>query len=142
VISLRLDVSRRCPKCNKIADFFDPILTLNSNRYHLSFSSARFPQARNMKCGKYYYYLSRRIRVFPPIFHRSFLPLKYGCQATLLIYFHGSASVLYKLLYRPLLFSNVLYFILFGSKRLLLWLTLPSFPQKILCFVQVQNDKM
>jgi hypothetical protein len=68
---------------------------------------------------------------FPANFPLFILP-KYWCQATPPIYLHGSASVLYKSLYQPLFFSNILDLILFGSnKGLSLMLTLPSFPHYV-----------
>jgi hypothetical protein len=71
---------------------------------------------------------------FPANFPLFILP-KYWCQATPPIYLHGSASVLYKSLYQPLFFSNILDLILFGSnKGLSLMLTLPSFPHYV-CIV-------
>jgi hypothetical protein len=70
-----------------------------------------------VKCWKYYCYLSWQIQVWPPIFHCSFLPP--NIDATLLCppNFHGSASILYKPLYRPLFFSNVLDLILIGTNK-------------------------
>jgi hypothetical protein len=67
---------------------------------------------------------------FLPNFHCLFWPPNYWRHATPPTYFHGSASVLYKLQYCPLFFSIVLDSILFGSnKGYRLCSHLPSFPQ-------------
>jgi hypothetical protein len=68
-------------------------------------------------CGKYYGYLSEWIQLFPPMSHCLFLPP--NIDATLLrpLIFLGSASILYIPLYRPLIFSNILDLILFGSNK-------------------------
>jgi hypothetical protein len=71
-------------------------------------------------------------KFFKPISYCPILPAK---LLTLHIYFHGSASILYKLLYRPLFFSIVLDSKLFGSnKGYHLCSPLPSFPQCVLLF--------
>jgi hypothetical protein len=86
-----------------------------------------------INCGKYYCYLSRRIRVFPANFPLSVFARQI-IDATLLcpLIFHGSTSILYKSMYHPLLSSIVLDSILFGSnKGYCLCSPLPSFPHNI-----------